>query len=393
MTCPKCGAENPEKTWQCLCGHYFVPPGLGAAAVAEEPGRPETPPASADGSAPAAGGPVDLPSGWSGASFAATPAPRPPINERFAFHGDGSTLFSIYLANLIFTILTLGIYYFWGKAKLRRYVYGQSSFAGDRFDYHGTGEELLLGSLKAGLLFGGVSLIFQLAAGTAESPLAALSAMGLFYVLIALIIPIAIVGTQRFRLSRTSWRSIRFSFRGHATDLLWPYVRDMLLVLLTLGFYSPFFQNRLRTFIVRNSYFGSREFSYNGEGWDLFFMFLKMVAFFFPTLGLYWYWYTANKHRYYWEHTSFGEVRFRSAMRGGELASLRLGNFFLVLFTLGLAYPWAVARSARYHLECLSAFGPVDLDTVFQQATAATATGEGLVDMLDAGVLDIDFGF
>ena len=24
IKCPACGATNPEKTWQCVCGHYFV---------------------------------------------------------------------------------------------------------------------------------------------------------------------------------------------------------------------------------------------------------------------------------------------------------------------------------------------------------------------------------
>jgi uncharacterized membrane protein YjgN (DUF898 family) len=214
-----------------------------------------------------------------------------------------------------------------------------------------------------------------------------------FYAAIALIIPIAIVGTQRFRLSRTSWRAIRFSFRGHATDLLAQYVRDVVFMIFTLGFYWPFFQNRLRAFLVRHSYFGSKPFSYSGEGWELFFMFLRMLLFILPTFGLYWFWYTANKHRYYWEHTTFGDMRFRSTMQGGELAKLRISNFFLVICTLGLAYPWAVARSVRFQLDCLSCYGTADLDTVFQQAAEATATGEGMVELLDAGILDIDFGF
>ncbi len=396
MKCPQCGTENSDKTWQCPCGHYFVSAG---------PASLET-----TGEATDAVRRVHQPDDGAGRRFAsdyastdqstlepplapAAPIPSEPINTRLSFHGDGSTLFSIHLANIIFTICTLGIYYFWGKAKVRRYVYGQTELAGDRFDYHGTGKELMLGSFKAMLLFGGTGLLYQLMFGASSNPVFRTLSVLLFYAMLALIIPIAIVGTQRFRLSRTSWRSIRFSFRGHARELITQYVRDMLFMMITLSLYYPFFQNNLRKFVVFNSYFGSQPFDYDGEGWDLFRYFALMLLLIIPTFGLYWFWYTAQKHRYYWEHTSFGQAKFRSTMRGGELAGIKISNFFLIIFTMGLAYPWAVARSVRYQVECLTMYGPVNLDSIFQQASAATATGEGLVDMLDAGILDIDFGF
>ena len=58
------------------------------------------------------------------------------------FHGTGGGLFKIMLINWVLTFFTIGIYYFWGKTKVRRYLWEQSSFAGDRFHYHGTGGEL-----------------------------------------------------------------------------------------------------------------------------------------------------------------------------------------------------------------------------------------------------------
>ena len=70
------------------------------------------------------------------------------------FHGTGGGLFKIMLINWILTILTLGIYSFWGKTKVRRYLCEQSSFVGDRFYYHGTGGELFKGALIFGAIFG-----------------------------------------------------------------------------------------------------------------------------------------------------------------------------------------------------------------------------------------------
>ena len=59
------------------------------------------------------------------------------------FHGAGGTLFGIHLVNTLFTLLTLGFYYYWGKVRVRTYLFGQTEFAGDRFSYHGNARELL----------------------------------------------------------------------------------------------------------------------------------------------------------------------------------------------------------------------------------------------------------
>jgi uncharacterized membrane protein YjgN (DUF898 family) len=114
----------------------------------------------------------------------------------------------------LLSILTMGIYYFWGKVKVRHYLYGQSEFNGDRFAYHGTGRELLWGFLRAVVVFGGLSLLFKpvplLPGGMAVKIGALLAA----YVLLFVLIPFAVEATRRYRLSRSSWRGIRFSFRG-----------------------------------------------------------------------------------------------------------------------------------------------------------------------------------
>ena len=71
-------------------------------------------------------------------------APRHPV-----FHGRGGTLFGIHVVNTLLTLVTLGVYYFWAKTRLRQYLFSQSEIEGDRFAYHGTGRELLLGDPKS----------------------------------------------------------------------------------------------------------------------------------------------------------------------------------------------------------------------------------------------------
>src|SRR5438093_11866455 len=94
-----------------------------------------------------------------------SPVPSTPLSVsissgayRLSFHGSGGELFGIYILNLLKTILTLGVYYFWAKVKTRQYLWGQTDFGGDRFGFHGTGKELLLGYLKAVVVFGGLVL-------------------------------------------------------------------------------------------------------------------------------------------------------------------------------------------------------------------------------------------
>ena len=376
IQCPACGAANPDHSWQCACGHYFVTT------------MPKTP-----GSAEAAG---DTSAGADFASSQQSQFQGQPPNEvknwRLVFRGQGDALFGIYIVNLLLTLLTLGIYYFWGKVKVRNYTYSQTEFEGDRFAYHGTGKELLIGWLKAililGLLLGLFFAIVAAAPGAAELLSNLYSA--LFYMVL---LPIAIVGSRRYRLSRTSWRGIRFSFRGHAEALINIFVRDSILTGLTLGIYYPYFQNHLRKFLVSNVYFGNRGFDYDGEGGDLWRIYAVGIFFTICTLGVYYFWFSASKARYYWERTTFSGSRGLSTVTGWNLAKLKIGNLLLIVFTLGLGYPWTVVRSLRFDMDNIHFYGSLDLNVIQQEAMAASATGEGFTEMLDAGMLDIDLGF
>lgn len=136
-------------------------------------------------------------------------SPETALN-RFNFHGVGGTLFGIQIVNLFLSIVTLGIFSFWGRVRVRQYLMSQTEFAGDRFAYHGTGKELLIGWIKAAVFLGIPFLMLVL-----------LSAGVLAYIIVAAFMPIAVVSARRYRLSRSSWRSIRFSFRGRVWAFAW----------------------------------------------------------------------------------------------------------------------------------------------------------------------------
>lgn len=320
----------------------------------------------------------------------ATGAAAPPASaaRHLAFNGSAGTLFGIHVVNVLFTLLTLGVFYFWGKARVRSVLLSQTELERDRFAYHGTGLELLIGFAKGLVVFGVPVVLLSVLPQIYGAPAAVTKALSMLLWLLGLLLfPVAMVGARRYRLSRTSWRGIRFSFRGPVREFVAIFVTGSILTSLTLGFYYPVFVTRRQAFMISNAYFGSRKFDFDGRGRALMGPFVVMLLLFLPTLGLSWFWFAARRHRFFTEHTRFGLTRFRSTVSGARLAWLQISNVVAIVLTLGLAWPWTVVRGIRFYFRYVTLEGPLDVGDVRQDARAASATGEGL-----AGLLDADFG-
>lgn len=304
------------------------------------------------------------------------------------FRGDAGTLFGLHVKHFLLTVVTLGIYAFWGRSNVRQYLYAQTELAKDRFTYDGTGSELFRGWLKAV----GILMVGFLAAGVVSAVVhQAIGALLLYAGGALLFFPLAVLGSRHYRLSRTTWRGIRFSFRASLGEFLRIFVPGMLLNVITLGFYAPIFHANVRRYLVDHSYFGHAPFSFDGNGRDLFARYLLAVLLTPFTLGLYWCWYIAVRDRYYWEHTRFGAMRFRSTVTGGELLSLMATNLLILLVTLGLGFAWVQARTIRFRCEHLALIGDAaTLDGIVQDAQTAGTTGEGLAEMFDLDLVGAD---
>jgi uncharacterized membrane protein YjgN (DUF898 family) len=382
--CPRCGTTVPgERCPQCglVIALYHASlekmrrgPSAAVGIVAPVSRAPEPPP----------------PSGPAGfrppASAGATPIPA--MIRRLQFHGSPGSLFGIQAINVLLTLLTLGVYYFWGKARIRSYLLGQSELERDRFAYHGTGRELFVGFLKGLVVFGVPFLVLSVLPAVYGAPDPVTKSLSrLLWLLGLLLVPVAMVGSRRYRLSRTSWRGIRFSFRGSMREFVGLFVVGSVLTSLTLGIYYPVFVTKQQAFMISHSYFGSRKFDFDGRGRSLIGAFLGMIVLFLPTVGLSWFWFSARRHRFFTEHTRFDTTRFRSTVGGARLAWLQISNIVAIVLTLGLAWPWTVVRSQHFYFRYVTLEGPLDVSDVQQDARPASATGEGL-----AGLLDADFG-
>lgn len=130
----------------------------------------------------------------------------PPVPQRLAlrFTGSGSEYFRIWIVNLLLTIATLGLYYPWAKVRKLRYFYGNTQVGEHPLAFHAEPRRMLRGYLLVALLL----LLYSVAGNF--SPLAGLLA----FVLVAAIWPALLKASMQFRLANTSWRGLRFRFRG-----------------------------------------------------------------------------------------------------------------------------------------------------------------------------------
>jgi uncharacterized membrane protein YjgN (DUF898 family) len=85
----------------------------------------------------------DTTSPWGQAVTQPVPEAPPPAPEltpsRPLYDGKLGELYAIYLRHLVLMLLTLGWSRFWGRTRIRRYLWNHFALLGDRFEYRGGG--------------------------------------------------------------------------------------------------------------------------------------------------------------------------------------------------------------------------------------------------------------
>ena len=183
------------------------------------------------------------------------------------FAGRRRPLFRLALRMTLLTVLTLGIYRFWMKTRLRRYYWSSVRPGGHPLEYVGEPLEKLLGFLIAVVVLafyiGVVNLIlmfFSFAVLHGNVTAYALSFVG--------ILPIWFYATYRARryvLARTRWRGLRFALDPGA----WGYAGRALLhwaiTILTLGLLWPRMTFLLEKYRTDRTWLGSERLTQGGD--------------------------------------------------------------------------------------------------------------------------------
>ena len=305
-----------------------------------------------------------------------------------AFYGKGEEYFKIQIVNTILNILTLSLYYPWAKERSLKYLYNKNTFDETPFMFSGTGKEMFKGYVKAlGIIILLYGAFFYLTLND-HTALAVLTVYGGIFTLL----PLAIHGSYRYRMAKTSWKGIRFGYTGSRGELMGIFLKGLLFTILTLGIYSAWFTINVRRYILSNIKVGNAKFEYNGDGADYFIMNLKGYFLTIFTFGIYMFWWQKEQFQFFVDHLRLEQgddaVFFRSKATGSDFAGLMIVNFLILLFTLGLGYAWVVTRNMNFVMSNIEVNGYYSFEALLQaQEDYSDATGEDVSDLLDIGAV------
>ncbi len=275
------------------------------------------------------------------------------------FTGRRGPLFKLLVKNAVFNLLTLWIYRFWAKTWVRRYFWNNIRIDRDPLEYTGLPSELFFGFLIVLAILAPLGLAYEVVRTVLESASeAAQSAADIAYTLVLLVlIQVAFYRMWRYRLTRTTWRGIRFGLDGSTWHFLGLSVGWTLLTVLTLGMAYPWMRVALMRYRIQHTRFGQTRFGFAGSGKALFGPFLlafglpvvltlafleanpdlggavadlfaagTVPEFHAPALPLVWLaapflyiWYRVREFRYMVGCTRFADVSFASAARSARI--------------------------------------------------------------------------
>jgi hypothetical protein len=196
------------------------------------------------------------------------------------FAGRRGPLFRLALRTTLLTVLTLGIYRFWMKTRLRRFYWSSLRPGGHPLEYVGEPLEKLLGFLIAVVILafyiGVVNLIlmffsFAVLHGN-------VTAYVLSFVGIAPIWFYASYRAWRYVLARTRWRGLRFGLEPGAWGYAWRALLHWAITILTAGALWPRMTFALEKYRTDRTFIGSARLDQGGDWRMLYPVFLPVLA-------------------------------------------------------------------------------------------------------------------
>lgn len=356
---------------------------------------------------------------------------------RLEHGGRVAELLPIVLVNAILNIVTLTLYRFWAKTRVRHYLWSGTKLMGDRFEYTGLGLELFLGFL----IVLAIVIVPMLAVNVlvehfwaVENPSRYGAFMMLFYLLVLFLIGMALYRARRYRLSRTVWRGIRPALTGRSWLYGLIYLAIYLANGMTMGWSYPWGRLRLTAQMMSETCFGDRPFRFRASSAPLYGRFalfwfgslgvvivaavlaaglavaidvpleanleedpvaaaklLAVVLVFFLAVGLpistLYAFYKVRELSLIAECTGFEDLAFRFDVTTASLIRLVFGNYLIIVLTLTLGYPFVQLRNFRYLCARLQAVGAVDFEAIRQSTEERPSVGEGLADAFDVGAV------
>jgi len=374
-------------------------------------------------------------------------------HQPFEFTGKAVEYFSIWIVNVVLSILTIGIYSAWAKVRTNQYFYGNTLLDGNAFRYTANPVQILKGRIVALVLF----LIYYFA--SLSNPIIA----GTVFLFIMLLVPAFVVMSMAFRLRNSVYRNVRFNFQK---DFLQAYkvffvpilfaggyiflvgqiehlqtddaesssnlVLAAISIALVIGIFTmlPWWEFIITRFKVVHSQFGNSDFSYTASVKNFYGMYLMASLFsilVFGVIGLLiagivqfglteqgedpsaaifgslpllmllilpaYLWlfayFQAKRTNLIFGNLRINGHQLNSEMKTGYLLYLYITNTLVIMLTLGLMLPWAKIRTAKYKASVTSMTVAGDLN---QFVTTQEQQQSAMGEEIGE-MFDLDIGF
>lgn len=138
----------------------------------------------------------------------------------FEFTGRASEFFSIWVVNVVLTVVTLGFYGPWAKVRTNQYFYANTLLDSASFQYLANPKQILKGRMVALVIF-----MVYYAAGMMETTLSLVITL-----LLLLLLPFFLVNAMSFQLRNSAYRHVRFAFNKDYKQAYRVFILPMLLV-------------------------------------------------------------------------------------------------------------------------------------------------------------------
>ena len=331
------------------------------------------------------------------------------------FTGSTQEYFRLWIVNLLFTLVTLGVFSAWAKVRKKKYFYGNTRLDGDSLDYFAQPLAILKGRIIAVV----VVLAYVFCSEIYPASQTAFWGAGI------LLLPWLAARSFTFNARNSAWRGVRFDFLASGGAAAKQFLGRLPLLMLTGGLALPWFLARIKSFVMRNQAFGTSPFNCSVSASAFYGIYIRSAGLsfllFIPVgiasallffknetlealpgwiglaapVGLSYLAYAvvyayiqARTGNLVWNGTSVAGARFASNLGARDLAKLYLVNLLAIACSAGLLIPWAVVRAYRYRLEHFAIIA--DDDLVHEANPVLPRVGAAGQELGD--VLNLDLG-
>lgn len=206
-----------------------------------------------------------------------------------SYRGDPAKLFPLALGTGVLGVITLGIYRFWAKARIRRHVWEKVRVGDDGMEFTGTGLEMFLGFLMAvvvlavylavvQLILFAVGIRFVFDPQSEMEEIAQGISIALSFLAVLPLMLFAAYRARRYKLARTRFRGIRFAMENAAGGYMLRGLVYLLLTAVSLGLLWPLMTYRLEAYMTERTWYGGARFRQGGRWTGLYSAYFHVVV-------------------------------------------------------------------------------------------------------------------